>query len=723
MSRWFLERIHLVAFGSLSQKFVGPLKPGMNVVYGKNETGKTTIAAFIESVLFGWPRTTMNQNDYKPLDGQRAGTLFFENTDGEEASLSRNQSSKELQGDTWLLEDIDKETYSTIFSLTSDELRSLANTSDITAKLLTAGSGTASSPAHALRDIQKQIDEYTSRSSAHDHSLVLLREQQKAIRAKIISAAEEANNLKHKNKDFHDLEFERNDVRSRLQDLQTEISELTACKVSLNHALEDIHRLQEDIVEIKQSEEDVARRRAYSQVDKAPLVSLNEQQDRSLRDMIERYEREKQKHDRAVDLAENDFANSLAAFNTTHEIVDTQAAHRQEKRVRGVQIALSVFFPLLFIGAGIPLFVHGRTISSMSFTALGAGLVLFSLMLALGALVMLFKSGGQSVTREDVKESSEWVLRKDQKKLEVLTSKRKEFLQHMKDELDRAGLEHAEGSLSQARTILDEARTARAQRDRFDLEAQSLVSRRTEYGKRLQSAQGMLNELCEKHELDPSQPAISVEVQIDRKEQQRRSLEALSENLDKRYGELKQELTSAQDKTELADVKLQNEQLTTRITESAENLARLLLAKRMLEGAIAAWDETSQPEVYKRASQLFELMTDGAWVKISLGQDGRLQVTNALKITRDPKELSLGTCQQMYLALRLALLMTAENVGAAFPVVADDILVNFDNERRMGAAKALLELAKVRQVVLFTCHSEVVDALYQTGCELNELTL
>ena len=723
MSSWFLERLHLQEFCTFSQKFIGPLRPGMNVVFGNNEAGKTTIATFISSVLFGWPRTSANQNDYKPLDGQRAGTLYFETEDGQDASLIRNAASKDLQGDTWLLNDLDKETYATIFSLTSDELRSLANTSDITAKLLTAGSGTASSPALALRQIQKRIDEYTSKASINEHSLVLLRAQQKELRTKIAAAAEEANRLKHKDKEFHDLAEERDNLRKKLHDLQTEISELSACKATLDHNLEDQKSYREDIDEFKQKEAEIARNRSFSQVDNTPLVSIDESQERTLRDMIARFEEEKLHYDNAVVLAENDYTNSLAAYNASHETEDVQAATRHARRVRGVQIALSVFFPLLFIGAGIPLFIHGRTITSMSFTALGAGLVLFSLILALAALVMLFKTGGQPITREDMKESSEWVLRKDEKKYEVQNQKRVEFLERVKAELDRVGLGQAQGSLTQARALLDEARAARAQRDRFDLQTQSLVSRRIECEKKLKDAQDKLIRLCEKHELDISQPALSIEVISGRKEQQRESLQELSEERDKRYGELKQELSSAQDKTELAELKLQSEQLTTRINESTEDLARLLLAKRMLEGAIAAWEETSQPEVYKRASQLFELMTDGAWVKISLAQDGQLQVTNALKMTREPKELSLGTCQQMYLALRIALLITAENVGSAFPVVADDILVNFDSTRRVGAAKALMELSRYRQVILFTCHSEVVDALRLTGCELNELTL
>ena len=76
-----------------------------------------------------------------------------------------------------------------------------------------------------------------------------------------------------------------------------------------------------------------------------------------------------------------------------------------------------------------------------------------------------------------------------------------------------------------------------------------------------------------------------------------------------------------------------------------------------------------------------------------------------------------------YGALRIALLMTADNVGRAVPILADDILVNFDTSRRAGAARALAELARMRQVILFTCHEEVVEALREADPTLNEVEL
>lgn len=100
-----------------------------------------------------------------------------------------------------------------------------------------------------------------------------------------------------------------------------------------------------------------------------------------------------------------------------------------------------------------------------------------------------------------------------------------------------------------------------------------------------------------------------------------------------------------------------------------------------------------------------------------------LEVADAVKTTRDPAHLSLGTCQQLYLALRIALLMEADNVGRAIPILADDILVNFDSARRVGAAEALAELARRRQVILFTCHEEIVETLRAADPTLNEVEL
>ena len=96
----------------------------------------------------------------------------------------------------------------------------------------------------------------------------------------------------------------------------------------------------------------------------------------------------------------------------------------------------------------------------------------------------------------------------------------------------------------------------------------------------------------------------------------------------------------------------------------------------------------------------------GAWVRISMSAEGLLTAVSATGEPRDVRHLSLGTCQQLYLSLRMAMLMHARDVGRAVPVIADDMLVHFDATRRAAAAQALARLAEKRQVIVFTCHRE-----------------
>ena len=69
---------------------------------------------------------------------------------------------------------------------------------------------------------------------------------------------------------------------------------------------------------------------------------------------------------------------------------------------------------------------------------------------------------------------------------------------------------------------------------------------------------------------------------------------------------------------------------------------------------------------------------------------------------------SEGTIDQLYLALRLAV---AEELTPDAPLVLDDALVRFDDQRLAKALAVLAEEADSKQVVLFTCQSREKDIL------------
>ena len=179
LSSIYLEYVKLTNFGKFANMIVGPFKPGLNVVYGANEAGKTSISELIKNVMFGWRASRRGSNSYKPENSERIGSLFFkDDRTGDVEEIKRTKNSEGVVDRLHVLDDIDKETYETMFALNSDELLKLDRHNEVTARLLTAGSGTASSPAIVLAKIQEKIRALMSRSAQTPDSIALLREEQ-----------------------------------------------------------------------------------------------------------------------------------------------------------------------------------------------------------------------------------------------------------------------------------------------------------------------------------------------------------------------------------------------------------------------------------------------------------------------------------------------------------------------------------------------------------------
>ncbi len=728
MSRMYLEHIKMDAFGAFSNRAIGPFTPHLNVVFGPNEAGKTTLSKFVGGVLFGWEDARASRNTYRPSNAERAGSLFFAQEGaldgaGRTAELSRARNADGLRGDAELIEDLDKETFRTMFSLDSDELRQLRNTTDVTAKLLTAGSGTGASPAHALAKVQDDIASFTSRAASAQNSLVNIDAACDQLRERISTAADETERLKLENQELLELSSQRRELSERIGRLNREVERLSSAADELGGIRKEIASLEEQITDFREDEERERRKhRAALRDHAADLSGISATEESGMRDRIEALAVQEAKLTHAVDLANENFASSKAAYEALEEAGDAEAESLRAKRQQRVQVALSVALPVAFMIIGIPLFMHGRDIASLSFTALGFGLVAVAVILAFAALVLLFRPNKPTGVHEARLRDAHWVMLQDSKKLEACVAAREDFSAQIADELAAMGLSAAGSSLRRARLLLDEAKDMRTETALYQQRRQAIVSGRTSLEQKLAAKKARRDELVGMTSTAGEGPE-AVSALLDQRVRQRDELLEQSERLSQRFGELQQKLDTARFERSFDELKLRYQELQTRRADSAMRLAELLLARRILETSIAAWESKSQPEVYRKASELLSMMTEGAWVKVSMSSEGRLQVTDALRSTREPVHLSLGTCQQLYLSLRIALLITADNVGRSVPILADDILVNFDSRRRAGAARALAELARSRQVIVMTCHEEIVETMRCADAQLNVVRL
>ena len=129
--------------------------------------------------------------------------------------------------------------------------------------------------------------------------------------------------------------------------------------------------------------------------------------------------------------------------------------------------------------------------------------------------------------------------------------------------------------------------------------------------------------------------------------------------------------------------------------------AALELARNALQQADSEVRSRFAPLLCKRASALFHALTEGKYDAIQL--DRELHVTvhpvNST-VYRSLSYLSGGTADQLYLALRLAI---CDLLLPDAPIVLDDALVFFDDERTKVALSVLKQLGKNRQILLFTC--------------------
>ena len=145
------------------------------------------------------------------------------------------------------------------------------------------------------------------------------------------------------------------------------------------------------------------------------------------------------------------------------------------------------------------------------------------------------------------------------------------------------------------------------------------------------------------------------------------------------------------------------ERCSEAITAAREQSEAIDLAMAALKSADETLRSRFSPQITAEAGELLAQLTGGKYPRVLLEPDMRLSVrAEDGTVMRAAAAMSCGTADQMYLALRLA--MVRRLLPQDAPLVLDDALVNFDDERARSAVELLTREAENRQVILFTCH-------------------
>lgn len=164
-----IDELHIDGFGIFADKKISSLSPGLNVFYGPNEAGKSTMLSFIRRVLYGYPDGRSKLNMYPPLHGgNHGGWMKIEDEDDNKFRVERYSGSAVNVIDSSgthlgeydlnsILGHSPEGVFRNIYAFSLSELQDFEtlNSEEVRNRLYSAGAGMGNI---SLSDVQKEIE-------------------------------------------------------------------------------------------------------------------------------------------------------------------------------------------------------------------------------------------------------------------------------------------------------------------------------------------------------------------------------------------------------------------------------------------------------------------------------------------------------------------------------------------------------------------------------------
>lgn len=131
------------------------------------------------------------------------------------------------------------------------------------------------------------------------------------------------------------------------------------------------------------------------------------------------------------------------------------------------------------------------------------------------------------------------------------------------------------------------------------------------------------------------------------------------------------------------------------------------LVQVTLESSAQALSKTVIEKIEGTIESYLPILTQKRYQKIRFSKEYEIQVySNEKKDWIHPEDtLSTGTIEQIYFLLRIIFLDILTG-SSGIPLLLDDTFISFDAQRQKSALSILKKISDYRQIVLFTCHDD-----------------
>ncbi len=206
-----------------------------------------------------------------------------------------------------------------------------------------------------------------------------------------------------------------------------------------------------------------------------------------------------------------------------------------------------------------------------------------------------------------------------------------------------------------------------------------------------------------------------VERDLERVSAELASQQEQKDALNRRIGETQTHVEQLASNDDLLKTQAELEMEKHQLRGLAGEWAAGRIALAVLAAARGKYEQDRQPQVLISAGDILSTITGGKYVKVIKPVDGDLVIEDDSGGRLGILEMSRGTREQLYLAMRLGLIEEYEKRSEPLPVIMDDVFINFDDARGERVVELLAKFARPRQVIVMTCHARSLEIYKKHG--------
>ncbi|SES85028.1 ATP-binding protein [Anaerobranca gottschalkii] len=235
----WIKGIKIDGFGILRDFEINNLSPGLNIIYGYNENGKTTLKNFITSILFGFKDRRNVIKRYEPVNGGTHGGKLVFNYKDQRCEASRFYKKKS-EGDlevicsgqlkftlSEILAGINRDVYENVFSFGLEELGSLNSLTDkkeIVEQIYTASFGVKTDLIkNVKKELEGQLDNIYKDGNNSKKLLNQNLEEYKVVKKAILEAMKREEKYGELKERLQGLAIQREEIEKEKLDLEREL--------------------------------------------------------------------------------------------------------------------------------------------------------------------------------------------------------------------------------------------------------------------------------------------------------------------------------------------------------------------------------------------------------------------------------------------------------------------------------------------------------------------